>query len=92
MSERERPMSDPPRRRRRRGLVVLLSVIVVVLLAEAGLVVAVFVSPSAGERPESAATSARRAWIFEGEPESAPEARRRRSAGSTPISSAWRAG
>lgn len=69
MSERERPMSDPPRRRRRRGLVVLLSVIVVVLLAEAGLVVAVFVSPSAGERLESAATSARRAWGgTEGEP------------------------
>ena len=69
MSERERPLSDPPRRRRRRGLVVLLSVIVVVLLAEAGLVVAVFVSPSAGERLESAATSARRAWGgTEGEP------------------------
>ena len=69
MSERERPKSDPPRRRRRRGLVVLLSVIVVVLLAEAGLVVAVFVPPSAGERLESAATSARRAWGgTEGEP------------------------
>lgn len=62
-------MSDQPRRRSRRGLLLLLSAIVVILLAEAALVVAVFVSPSAGERLESAATSARRAWEgTEGEP------------------------
>lgn len=62
MSDGEAPMSDQPRRRSRRGLLVLLSVIVVILLAETVLVVAVFVSPSTGERLESVAASAERAW------------------------------
>jgi hypothetical protein len=56
-------MSDRPRRRRRRGLAILIAFITLVLLAEAALVVAVFVSPSAGDKLEEVAASAERAWV-----------------------------
>jgi len=54
--------SQTGRRRRSRGLILLVVVIVVVLLAEAAVLTAVFVSPSAGAKLESVAASAERAW------------------------------
>ena len=57
-------MSDQPTgsRRRSRGLVVLVVGIVVVLIAEAALLAAVFISPTAGAKLEQVAVSADRAW------------------------------
>lgn len=53
---------NPEPRRRPRGLVLLIVVIVGLLIVEAGLVVAVFVSPTAGAKLEQIAASADRAW------------------------------
>lgn len=50
------------RRRASRRLVVLITVVMTMILAEVGLVVAVFVSPSTGERLSGAAASVDRAW------------------------------
>lgn len=50
------------RHRRSRSLVVVLAIVMVVLLAEAGLLVAVFVSPSTSKGLEGVAASASRVW------------------------------
>lgn len=50
------------RRRRSRGLVVLILIIFTVLLAEAALVVFVFVSPTANEQLEGVAADVQRIW------------------------------
>lgn len=56
-------MSDAlPRRRRSRVTAALIAVVAAVLLAEAGLVVAVFVSPSAGDSLRGAVTRIERTW------------------------------
>ncbi len=57
------------RRRRSRGLFVLIFVILTLLLAEAALVVFVFVSPSANERLEAVAADVKDVWAgTEGKP------------------------
>jgi hypothetical protein len=48
--------------RRSRGLAVLIGIVVLLVLGESALVIAVFVSPSAGDRLESVAAAADRAW------------------------------